>query len=69
MKAILEFNLPEEDSEFKYALAGVDAISVIHELDNALRSHIKHYSYPEWDTKTVESIREFLNALTIKLPE
>jgi hypothetical protein len=38
MKAILEFNLPGEESEHKLALDGGKWMSVCHELDQWLRS-------------------------------
>lgn len=48
MKAILEFDLPEESSEHKLALEGGRWMSVCHDLDEWLRSVQKH-----GDRKTV----------------
>ncbi|HAZ07953.1 MAG TPA: hypothetical protein DCZ01_05380 [Elusimicrobia bacterium] len=42
MKAILEFDLPEESSEHKLALEGGSWMSVCHDLDQWLRSIQKH---------------------------
>jgi len=42
MKAILEFDLPDEQAEHSYALAGTDALIVIEELLNEIRSYLKH---------------------------
>ena len=42
MKAILECNLPEEQSEHKLALDGSKWMAVCHELDQWLRSLEKH---------------------------
>ena len=42
MKAIIEFNLPEEAEDHKYALAGVDALLLIDDLLNEIRSYMKH---------------------------
>jgi hypothetical protein len=42
MKAILKFNLPEEEPEHKYALAGTDALLVIEDILNEIRSFLKH---------------------------
>jgi len=42
MKAILEFNLPEEEPEHKYALAGLDALLVIEDICNEIRNHLKY---------------------------
>jgi len=42
MKAILEFDLPEEEHDHKYALAGTDALIVIDDILNEIRSALKH---------------------------
>jgi len=42
MKATLEFNLPEEQNEHLYALKGVDALLVIDDLLNEIRSLLNH---------------------------
>lgn len=42
MKAILEFNLPEDRRELDNALLAAQMISVIHEVDELLRSQLKH---------------------------
>lgn len=41
-KATLEFQLPEEQEEHRYALAGVDLGAVIRQLDADLRTLEKH---------------------------
>lgn len=42
MKATLEFNLPEEEPEHRYALAGIDALILISDLEAEIRSKLKH---------------------------
>ena len=42
MKAILEFDLPEEEHEHQYALAGLDALLVIDDILNEIRSALKY---------------------------
>lgn len=42
MKAILEFDLPEEEHDHKYALAGTDALIVIDDILNEIRSALQH---------------------------
>lgn len=42
MKAILEFNLPEEDEEFNTAMHGIDYKIILEELDNYLRHELKY---------------------------
>lgn len=51
MKATIEFNLPEEQDEHAYALAGVDALIVIDELLNEIRNKLKYGGgeFKEWD--------------------
>jgi hypothetical protein len=43
-KATLEFNLPEQEHDFKYACAGLDALLVLDKLDEELRSVIRYKS-------------------------
>jgi hypothetical protein len=42
MIATLQFTLPEEEPEHKYALAGTDALLVIEDILNDIRSFLKH---------------------------
>jgi hypothetical protein len=42
MKATLEFDLPEDEQEHRYALAGRDALIALEEIDNWARGKIKH---------------------------
>lgn len=42
MKAILEFSLPEELSEFRQASAATDLYLTIYEFDQKLRGWLKH---------------------------
>jgi hypothetical protein len=53
MKATLEFNLPEEEAEHSYALAGTDALLVIDDLLNEIRTKLKYDSgqFKEWNTE------------------
>ncbi len=44
MKAILEFSLPEEEPEHRYALAGIDALLLISDLENEIRSKLRYDS-------------------------
>lgn len=62
MKAILEFNLPEENGEFLMAQRGGDYFSYLWDLDQQLRSWLKHNSH-EFETvnEALEAIREGLN--------
>lgn len=42
MKASLNFRLPEDSAEFNAAVSGQRAISALWEIDQFLRSKIKH---------------------------
>ena len=44
MKAILKFNLPEEDHEFQMATQGSNFHSVLWDMDQYLRAKIKYAS-------------------------
>jgi hypothetical protein len=72
MKATLEFNLPEERMEHICAVKGVDAISVLDDLLNEIRSLLKYDSgeFSEWrdeggcdhtaDAETLEKVRSYI---------
>ena len=42
MRAILEFDLPEDQHEHAYALAGTDALIAIEDVLNEIRSALRH---------------------------
>lgn len=54
MKAILEFKLPEDQHEHSYALAGVDALLVIHDLENEIRSKLRYDAGEFWNFEVEE---------------
>lgn len=53
VKAILEFNLPEDQNEFDMALKGSDWHNMVWDLDNYLRTEIK-YNLHLNDVQTTE---------------
>jgi len=55
MKAILEFNLPDEKIEFEMASKGDKYLSAIHDIANMLRGHSK-YNSQNLNTLAVETI-------------
>lgn len=59
MKAILEFNLPDEDLEHRQAVLAKDAWYVIHDLDMELRSLVKHGAGPD-RFKSVEELADYI---------
>jgi hypothetical protein len=54
MKAILEFSLPEEQDDHAYALSGLDALLVINDLEQEIRSKLR-YDSGEFKEFNVES--------------
>jgi hypothetical protein len=72
MKAILEFNLPEDQAEHSYAVAGVDALLLIDEVIGEIRSKLEHDGgfFREWrdedgvtrraDDATLERVRALI---------
>ena len=60
MKAILEFNLPEEQAEHYCAIKGADMFNVLWDLKAELRSMLKYGELPEQQYKIVEQIQGYL---------
>lgn len=73
MKGILEFDLPEDTADMRYAQAGLDALLVLNDLDQECRSRIKHGAgaFADFDEKTIERVRQWVRgeALRRNLPE
>ena len=63
MKAILEFNLPEDVDGHQDAINGTRWKIVVSELDNALRDKLKYGNLPSPVHKALREIREHLNNL------
>lgn len=61
MKAILEFNLPEDEAEFYCATKGTAMLNVLWELQQELRKLYKYEELNEDEYKIVERLRDFLN--------
>ena len=57
MKAILEFNLPEEDAEFYCATKGTDMLNALFEIEIELRKLYKYEELNEDEWNMVEKIR------------
>lgn len=62
MKTILEFNLPEEESEFRKSIDAWKFIAVIQDLDEELRRKLKYESDSLTDSEYAiyENIRKKL---------
>ena len=65
MKAILEFNLPEEEEQFNAANKGMDWALVAWETDQLLRKKLKYEEHTRDARKALEDIRKILNDLLI----
>jgi hypothetical protein len=63
MKAILEFNLPEDDHEFKMATQGASMHSVLWEMDQWLRAQYKYMSDAEYSEDKYEAYEKARNQL------
>lgn len=64
MKAILEFQLPEETEEHKMALDGMKYSIVLHDLDNYLRNKLKYEDLSELQNEIYQEIRDKLYELS-----
>jgi hypothetical protein len=60
MKAKIEFNLPEDESNFKLATCGFELWKLLYELDMHCRSKLKHQELNDVEHKVYEEIREFI---------
>ena len=59
-KVILEFNLPEEQEEFKTATSATDMSLTLWDFAQFLRQKIKYEELSESDYAVYESVREKL---------
>ncbi len=64
MKATLTFDLPEEEPEHKYALAGTDALILIEDLCSEIRAKLKYdtgefkeFKAEKWDEEKDEFVK------------
>ena len=66
MKAIIEFNLPEDKEEFDFANNAVNYYSALCEFDQWLRSEYK-YNGNEAMVEVREKLNEIINENNIKI--
>jgi hypothetical protein len=71
MKAILEFNLPEDKFEYETAVQSVAMWGVLYDLQTELRAMYKYGDYTDEQNQIIEKIRdglrESLNEYNVKL--
>jgi hypothetical protein len=63
MKKILEFNMPDDEFDFKMANNGVYYHTVLVKLDQTLRNYLKYGHTFETTDKALQSIRDELRVL------
>ena len=63
MKAILEFELPDDKESFNAAAKGTDWAFVVWDLDQQLRTWIKYEHKFDDPVHALESVREQLNEM------
>lgn len=65
MKAILEFNLPDDQTEFDLAISGNKFWNVLYELDQELRAKTKYASddLPQDKYDAYQEVRNLLREL------
>jgi hypothetical protein len=61
MKNILEFNMPDDESNFKMAYQGPSYHVVLWNLDQTMRNYLKHGHQFESIDAAIESIRNELH--------
>jgi hypothetical protein len=66
MKAILEFNLPEDKEDFDFATNGINYYLTLTEFDNWLRSEYK-YNGNEAMFEVRKKLHQFINDNNIKI--
>ena len=63
MKAVLEFDLPEENNEFANATNGSKMRSVLWELDQWMRAKLKYEELPDGQYDAIKQTRDQLRIL------
>ena len=65
MKAILEFNLPEDREAFEVASKAMDWSLVVWDMEQHLRKKLKYDNDYETPNQALEHMRETLNELLV----
>jgi hypothetical protein len=60
MKATLEFTLPDDEPEHRYALAGRDALIALEQIDNWAQGKIKHSDIGEEAEELLRELRAMI---------
>ena len=65
MKAILEFNLPEDEEQFNVASKGVDWALTVWDIDQLLRKKLKYEEHTRDARKALEDLRKTLSDMLV----
>jgi hypothetical protein len=68
MKAILEFNLPEDAEEHLDAINGTSYKLALSEMDNHFRHRLKYEEHPREVIEALQKARDCLRIFTEGLP-
>jgi hypothetical protein len=66
MKAILQFNLPEENHEYLNASQGAQMRSILWNVDQWLRAKLKYEELSDGQYDAFKETREYLRSLLIE---
>ena len=66
MKAILQFNLPEENHEYLNASQGAQMKSILWNVDQWLRAKLKYEELSDGQYDSFKETREYLRSLLIE---
>ena len=61
MKAVLEFNLPEDGDDFRHAVNGEQYFTALHNIREDVRQIWKYNSLPEEQFDLVDRIYQMIN--------
>lgn len=59
-RATLTYDLPDDHAEFRAAIAGREALAVLHDIDRLCRDKLKHGELPEAVKAIVQQIRDLI---------
>ena len=65
MKAILEFNLPEEDHEFKMAVAASDYQICLYDINQMFRKYVKYGEDDNFMEKADDGTKKVMSPISV----
>ena len=64
-RAILSFELPEDQNEYKMCNMSADMWDTLYDVDNFLRSRLKHADMSEDAQKLAEEVRDMIAQINL----